>query len=92
MQEVGNNGNNGEELNKLKHAVNEMKNEIDSRAKRTVKVANEVVEETFEIERRKLYLVIHGVPESDAENDRSDCEILATGLHMHFERYVDKVL
>jgi len=70
-----------------------MKNEIDSRAKRTVKVVKEDVKEALKIERRKLNLVIHGVPESDAEQDIDQiAEILATGLHMDFERHVDKVM
>jgi len=56
-----------------------MKNEIDSRAKRTVKVVKEDVKEALKIERRKLNLVIHGVPESDAEQDLDQiADILAT--------------
>jgi len=56
-----------------------MKNEIDSRAKRTVKVVKEDVKEALKIERRKLNLVIHGVPESDAEQDLDQiADLLAT--------------
>ena len=79
MREVGHDGNNGEELKKLEHVVNEMKNEIDSRSRRTVKVVKEDVEQALEIERRRLNLVIHGVPESAAEHDIDQiAEILAT--------------
>jgi len=56
-----------------------MKHEIDSRAKRTVKVVKEDVKEALKIERRKLNLVIHGVPESDAEQDLDQiADLLAT--------------
>ena len=90
MREVGHDGNNGEERKKLEHVVNEMKSEIDCRARRTVKVVKEDVEEALEVERRKLNLVIHGVPESDAEHDIDQiAKILAAGLHMDFERHVD---
>ena len=63
--------------------MNEMKNKIDSRARRTVKVVKEDVEKALEIERRKLNLVIHGTPESDAEHDIdqiADCRNLGYGF------------
>jgi hypothetical protein len=61
--------------------------------KNTVKVVKEDVEEALEIERRKMNLVIHGVPETDAEQDIGQIEeILASGLHMDFDRHVEKVM
>ena len=53
----------------------------------------ENVEDTLEIERMKMNLVIHGVPETDAEHDLDAiAEILQTGLHMDFERHVAFVM
>ena len=43
--------------------------------------------EALEIERHKMNLVFHGVPETDAEQDIEQVtEILGTGVHMDFER------
>ena len=55
-------------------------------------VVKEDVEEALEIERRKLNLVFHGVPETDAEQDIEQvAEILGTGPHMDFDRHVSSM-
>jgi len=70
-----------------------LKTELDSKVKKTVIGVKEDVEETLEIERRKLNLVIHGVPEVDAEHDiGAISDILGTGLHMEFDRHVASVM
>jgi hypothetical protein len=52
----------------------------------------EDVDEALEIERRKCKLVIHGMSETDAEQDM-ECvmEVMDNVLHMDFTRNVDKV-
>lgn len=81
--------NDGEDLKKLEKEVNDMKTEMDSRVRKTVMGVKEDVEEALEMERRKMNLVIHGVPETDAEQDIEQvAEILGMGLHMDFERHV----
>ena len=60
---------------------------------KTLSGVKENVEETLEIERRKINLVIHGEPETDADEDLDAIAvILQTGLHMDFERYVASVM
>ncbi len=50
------------------------------------------MEESLEIERRKLNLIIHGVMDEDAEKDvEAVTEILGEGLKMDFGRHVDKM-
>ena len=47
----------------------------------------------MEIERRKNNIVIHGLPDSDAEKDIEEViELLNVGLHMDFDRHVEKVV
>jgi hypothetical protein len=73
--------------------VSTLKTELNSRVKTTVIGAKENVEETLEIERRKKNLVIHGVPETDAEQDTDAIsEILGEGLHTDLERHVSSVM
>jgi len=51
------------------------------------------VEEVFEIERRKLNLVIYGIPKTDTDQDMDQiAEILTTRLHMNCERHVKKAM
>ena len=72
-------------LKKLEKEVNDIKTVMDSQVRKTVMVVKEDVEEALEIERRKINLVFHGVPETDAEHDiELVAEILGTGLHMDF--------
>jgi hypothetical protein len=79
----------GEELKKLEKEVNEIKTVMEGKVKRTVMVVKKDVEEALEIERRKMNLVFHGVPETDAEQGIVQvAEILGMGLHMDFERHV----
>jgi hypothetical protein len=81
--------NDGDDFKKLEKEMNDMKTEMDSQVRKTVMVVKEDVEEALEMERRKMNLVIHGVPETDAEQDIEQvAEILGTGLHMDFERHV----
>jgi hypothetical protein len=71
----------------------EMKFEIESAVNHSVRNMQVDVEETLETERRKCSLVIHGMPESDAEQDM-ECmvEMMDEVLHMNFTRKVDKVV
>lgn len=51
------------------------------------------IEEALEIERRKMNLVIHGVPDIDAEQDIDQvAAILCNGLHMDFDRHVSSMM
>jgi chromosome segregation ATPase len=85
--------NEDEDFKKLEKEVSALKTELESKVKKTVIGVKENVEETLEIERRKMNLVIHGVPETDAEQDiKAVSEILGTGLHMDFERHVVSVM
>jgi len=85
--------NDDEDFKKLEKEVSILKTELDSKVKKTVIGVKEDVEETLEIERRKMNLVIHGVPEVDAEHDiGAISEILGTGLHMNFDRHVASVM
>ncbi len=82
----------GEEFKKLEKEVNDIKTVMDDQVTRTVMVVKEDVEEALEIERRKMNLIFHGVPETDAEQDIEQvAEILSTGLHMDFDRHVSTV-
>lgn len=77
------------DFKKLEREVSDMKIEMDSQVKKTVMVVKEDVEEALEIERRKMNLVIHGVPDVDAEQDIDQvANILGNGLHMDFDRHV----
>ena len=76
----------------MEKEVNEIKTVMDGQVKRTVMVVKEDVEEVLEIERRRMNLVFHGVPETDAEHDIDQvAEILSTGLHMDFDRHISSM-
>ena len=82
-----------EGFKKLEKEVNDMKSVMDSQVRNTVMVVKENVEEALEIERRKMNLVIHGVPETDAEQDIDQvADILGTGLHMDLDRHVSSLM
>ena len=84
--------NDDDEFKKLEKEVYALKTELDSKVIKTVIGLKENVEETLEIE-RKMNLVIHGVPETDAEHDLDAiAEILQAGLHTNFERHVASVM
>ena len=55
--------NDDEECKKFEKEVRALKTELDSKVIKTVIGVKEHVEETLEIERRKMNLVIYGVPE-----------------------------
>jgi hypothetical protein len=65
---------------------------IESAVNNSVRNVKVDVEEALEIERRKCYLVIHGMPETDAEQD-VECvmEVMDDVLHIDFTRNVEKV-
>jgi hypothetical protein len=74
MQEIKNcnTGGSGEhmdeaELKKLQKEMEGMKVEIESAVNNSVRNVTVDVEEVLEIERRKCNLIIHGMPETDAE-------------------------
>ena len=71
-----------ERIEKLHKEVGEMRMNV-----------REEVEEKLEIERRKRNLVIHGVPETDAEQDIDTfAEIIGEGLHMDFDRHIETLM
>ena len=81
-----------EEFKKLAKEVNDMKIEMDSQVRKTVMIVKEEVKEALEIEIRKMNLVIHGVPDIDAEHDFYQvAAILGNGLHMDFDRHVSSM-
>ena len=61
-----------------------------------IKLDNDVkddVEETLEIERKKLNIIINGMPDIDANKAIDSVEeIIGEGLHMDLDRYVDKMM
>lgn len=76
-------------VSQLQKELGEMKTKLDH----NVKHVKDDVEETLEIERRKLNIVIHGVPDIDAEKDLESVEeIMGEGLHMDFDRHIDKMM
>jgi hypothetical protein len=80
------------ELKKLQKDMQGMKVEIESAVNNSVRNVKVDVEEALEIERRKCNLVIHGMPETDAEQDLGCVvEMMDEVLHMDFTRNVDKV-
>ena len=84
---------NDEEVKRLQEEIGEVRNTVENRMDKTVKHVKEDLEEALEIERRKCNLIIHGVEESDAEKDvEAVINILGEGLHLDFERHVDKVM
>jgi len=71
--------------------MGEMKTILDNKMRHV----KDDVEETLEIERRKLNIAIHGVPDRpvDAEkNTDSVEEILSEGLHMDFDRHIENMM
>ena len=85
--------NDEEDFKKLEKEVNDMKSVMDSQVKKTVMVVKEDVEEALEIERRKMNLVIHGLPDIDAEQDIDQvAAILCNGLHMDYDRNVSSMM
>lgn len=70
-----------------------IKMEIEKRMDVSIKNVKDDFEESLEIERRKNNLVVHGVPESDAEQDvKKILELFDDGLHMDFNRHVENVV
>ena len=54
---------------KLEKEVNDMKSIMESQVKKNVMAVKEDVEEALKIEQWRMNLVIHAVPETDAEQD-----------------------
>lgn len=81
-----------EDIMRLQKEVGEMKTEMEMRVTTSAKIVKEDVDERLEIERRKGNLIIHGVPESNAEKDIDEvAKILGEGLKLDFTRHVDKM-
>ena len=81
-----------EKMEKLQKEMGEMRTEIESKVCNTVKHMKEDVDEAMEIERRKDNIIIHGVPETDAEQDIDEvAEMFGTGLKLDFDRHMDKM-
>jgi hypothetical protein len=52
----------------------------------------EAIEKSLEIEKRKYNIAIYGVPENDEDKDiDSVAAILGDGLHLDFDRHVEKM-
>lgn len=70
-----------------------VRKEVENEMNMGLRAVREDVEEKLEIERRKENLVIHGVPETDAERDIDTVtQILSLGLHLDFTRYVESMM
>jgi hypothetical protein len=70
-----------------------IKSGLESQLNTTVKEVREDVEESMEIERRKLNLIIHGIGNEDAEKDvEMVMAIFGEGLKVNFERHVKKIV
>jgi hypothetical protein len=81
------------ELTKLHQEMEDMKLALETSVNTSVKDIRDDIEEHMEIERRKGNLIIHGVPEADAEEDvEFVIELMTEGLKMDFTRNVDKVM
>lgn len=81
-----------QEIVKIHGEMDKMREVMESKVKESVKHVKEDVEESMEIERRKGNVVIHGVPELDAENDmESVLDVFEKGLHLDFERHVERM-
>jgi len=81
-----------QEIDKLHGEMDKMRKVMESRINESVQHVKEDVEESMEIERRKGNVVIHGVPELDAEKDMEQVlDIFGKGLHLDFERHVEKM-
>jgi len=81
-----------EKMEKLQKEMGEMRTEIESKVCNTVKHMKEDVDEAMEIERRKDNIIIHGVPETDAEQDIDEvAEMFGTGLKLDFDRHMDRM-
>lgn len=62
-----------------------MKLELETSVNTSVKDIRDYIEEHMETERRKGNLIIHGVPEADAEDDvEFVIELMMEGLKMDF--------
>jgi hypothetical protein len=80
------------ELKKLQKEMEGMIVEIESAVNNLVRNVNVDLEEVPKIEKRKCSLVIHGIPETDVEqNVECVVEMMVEILHMDFARNVDKV-
>jgi hypothetical protein len=69
-----------------------VKKEVATEISIGMKTVMEDVEETLDIERRKGNLIIHGVPEKDAEEDiESVIQVFGQGMSCDFSRHVEKM-
>jgi hypothetical protein len=81
------------EVQTLQSELAELKSGMTSQLNTTVKEMKEEVEESLEIERRKMNLVIHGLKDEDAEADVDEViKLFEDGLKMDYLRHVDKIM
>jgi hypothetical protein len=77
----------------LQWELAELKSGMTSQLNTTVKEMKEEVEESLEIDRRKMNLVIHGLKDEDAEADVDQViKLFEEGLKMDYLRHVDNIM
>ena len=82
-----------EGIAKLQVEVSQLKSGMENRLTTTVQEVKEDIEESWEIERRKMNIIIHGVKDEDAEKDLTALtDLFEDGLKLVFDRHVDKVV
>jgi hypothetical protein len=82
-----------EEIQRLQSDMDVIKTGLESQLNTTMKEVKEDVEESTEIERRRQNLIIHGIPDEDAEKDvEMMIAMFGEGLKMDFERHVEKMV
>lgn len=81
------------EVSKLKTEWDELKSGMTSQINTTVKEMKDDLEESLEIERRRINIIIHGLKDDDAFEDvDAVMELFANGLKMDYDRHVDKMM
>ena len=82
-----------EGIAKLQVEVSQLKSGMENRLTTTVQEVKENIEESWEIERRKMNIIIHGVKDEDAGKDLTALtDLFEDGLKLVFDRHVDKVV
>lgn len=81
------------EVQNLQTEWAELKSGMTNQLNTTVKEMKVEVEESLEIERRKMNLIIHGLRDVDVEADIEEVtKLFEDGLKMDFSRHVDKLM
>lgn len=81
-----------QEIQKLQTELDEMKKGMRSQLDSSAKELKDEMEESLEIECRKMNLVIHGLKDENGEVDVEEViKLFDIGLKMDYERHVEKI-